>query len=88
MHQITPIDISTGTYQKTTKWMNGVHQFIELKYGFEPSVDSIVTNYESNLIFFRRYRHYLYGMTGTICESLGKSENAPSIFERFLTENY
>jgi hypothetical protein len=68
--------------------MNGVHQFVELKYGFEPSVDTIVTNYESNFIFFSRYSQYLYGMTGTISKSIGTSENASSIFERFLTDNY
>ena len=52
--------------------MNGIHQFLELKYQIDPSVDSIVTNYESNLIFFNRYKYYLYGLTGTIAESIGK----------------
>ncbi len=63
---VIPIDKSTGTYQKNTKWSDGIHQFIELRHGIEPSVDSLVTNYESNLIYFQRYSHYLYGMTGTI----------------------
>jgi len=68
--------------------MNGVHQFLELKYGFDPSVDSIVTNYESNLIFFNRYVHYLYGMTGTISKTIGKTEEGPPIFEGFLKFTY
>ena len=32
----------------------------------------MVTNYESNVIFFSRYKHYLYGLTGTIAESITK----------------
>jgi hypothetical protein len=27
-------------------------------------------------------------MTGTISESIGKSDDLPSIFEKFLTDNY
>ncbi len=30
---IVPIDLSTGTYQKNTKWSDGVHQFVELRHG-------------------------------------------------------
>ncbi len=60
--------------------MNGVHQFLEIKYQIDPSVDSIVTNYESNFIFFHRYKYYLYGLTGTIAESIGKQTNKDSIF--------
>lgn len=31
--KIVPIDISTGTYQKNTKWSDGIHQFVELRHG-------------------------------------------------------
>lgn len=86
---VIPIDKSTGTYQKNTKWSDGIHQFIELRHGIEPSVDSLVTNYESNLIFFQRYSHYLYGMTGTIASSLNnKKLQQESVFEKFLKESY
>jgi hypothetical protein len=68
--KIIPVELSTGTYQRNTKWSDGIHQFVELGNKIEPSVDSLVTNYESNLIYFQRYKSYLYGLTGTIANAL------------------
>ena len=64
---ILPIDYrSTGVVQLNRKWSNGLHQFLQMKHKLKLKPLSLVTNYLSNIAFFKRYHISLYGMTGTL----------------------
>lgn len=64
-NEIIIMDKDTGIEQFSTKWSNGLHQFIQLKHNAKISDESLKAVYLSNAGFFQNYRK-LYGMTGTI----------------------
>ena len=57
---------NTGVIQESTQWGEGIHHFLELKHGLEPSNLTLVTEYMSNVSFFQKYGPNIYGLTGTI----------------------
>ena len=64
---ILPIDYkSTGIVQLNKKWSNGLHQFLQMKHKLHLNPLSVVTNFLSNIAFFKRYQQSLFGMTGTL----------------------
>ncbi|XP_019911653.3 uncharacterized protein LOC105006331 [Esox lucius] len=65
--QILPVDYScTGIVERNKKWGNGLQQFLEMKHQTKLSCMSIITNYLSNVAFFRQYGGQVYGTTGTL----------------------
>ncbi|CAF4848103.1 unnamed protein product, partial [Rotaria sp. Silwood1] len=76
---IIVVDKDTGTKQYSTRWSNGLAQFLELKYRRKLSVESLKAVFISNKAFFQRYTDCLYGLTGTL-----GSQNSQS----FLSDLY
>lgn len=58
------IDESTGRLMPDRQWSEGLHQFVELKEGLEPSEIRTTLGRITFQRFFPRYRH-VCGMTGT-----------------------
>ena len=69
--QIIPVDQdNTGVIQKATTLSYGLHQFLQMKNNLPVTPISIMTNYLSNLGFFKKYikseGNFIYGMSGTL----------------------
>lgn len=87
------IDLDTGTDMKNSQWDEGLHQFLQIKYGCKLSSISLKSVFISNVTFFKRYTN-LYGMTGTL-GSLQEREKMMKIHKidfvtipRFISRNY
>ncbi|XP_064419372.1 uncharacterized protein LOC135359053 [Latimeria chalumnae] len=64
---ILPIDFkSTGVVELNKKWGDGLQQFLEMKHLCKLSTMSSITNFISNVSFFRKYNGQIYGTTGTL----------------------
>lgn len=57
---------NTGVVQQNREWSDGVHQFLQIKYGFPLKAEGLMTRFLSNMAFFRSYQGGIYGMTGTL----------------------
>lgn len=66
-NEIIIMDKDTGVEQRSTKWSNGQHQFIQLKHSGKLSDESLKAVFISNSGYFQMYAK-LYGMTGTVGE--------------------
>ena len=65
--KIIVVDKDTGVEQYSTRWSNGLAQFLELKYKRSISVESLKAVFISNKTFFQRYTdENLFGLTGTL----------------------
>ncbi|UCM86433.1 MAG: hypothetical protein LF885_07155 (plasmid) [Rickettsia endosymbiont of Culicoides impunctatus] len=64
-NEVIIMDKDTGVEQTSTKWSNGLHQFIQLKHSSKLSDESLKAVYISNVGYFQKYQN-LYGMTGTV----------------------
>jgi hypothetical protein len=64
-NEVIIMDKDTGVEQTSTKWSNGLYQFIQLKHSGKLSDESLKAVYISNVGYFRKYQN-LYGMTGTV----------------------
>ncbi|XP_069047858.1 uncharacterized protein [Lepisosteus oculatus] len=65
--RVLPVDFgSTGVVEKNKKWGNGLQQFLEMKHQTTLSCMSLVTNFLSNVAFFRKYEGQIFGTTGTL----------------------
>lgn len=87
------IDLDTGTDMKNSQWDEGLHQFLQIKYGCKLSPLSLKSVFISNVTFFKKYSN-LYGMTGTL-GSLQEREKMMKIHKinfvtipRFISRNY
>lgn len=79
---IVPVDHeNTGSVQLRTKYSNGLHQLLQIKHGLNITTFNLITNYLSNITFFKRYKtessNNICGMTGTLgsdhcCQMLAK----------------
>lgn len=67
--------------QLSTKYSNGLHQILQIKHGLNITTFNLITNYLSNVTFFKRYKtetsNNICGMTGTLgsvhcCQMLAK----------------
>lgn len=64
--KIIPVDFkNTGSLQKNVEWENGLHQFLQMKHRLYVSVETMTSNFMSNIGHFCRYC-FLYGLTGTL----------------------
>ena len=75
--EIVPVDQdNTGVFQKKTTLSYGLHQFLQLKNNLPVTPISVLTNYLSNLGFFKRYinsnGNFIYGMTGTLGSKISR----------------
>ena len=64
--KITVMDKDTGTEQLSTRWSNGVHQFLQLKHTRRLTSESLKAVFISNMSFFKRYQHNIIGLTGSL----------------------
>ncbi|CAF1099219.1 unnamed protein product [Adineta steineri] len=64
--QITVMDKDTGTEQLSTRWSNGVHQFLQLKHMRRFTPESLKAVFISNMSFFKRYKKHIIGLTGSL----------------------
>ncbi|CAF0958688.1 unnamed protein product [Adineta steineri] len=64
--QITVMDKDTGTEQLSTRWGNGVHQFLQLKHMRRLTPESLKAVFISNMSFFKRYQNHIIGLTGSL----------------------
>ena len=76
---IIPMDKDTGVELYSTRWSDGLAQFLELKYRKKISVESLKAVFMSNKTFLLRYDKNLYGLTGT----LGSEES-----QQFIADLY
>lgn len=64
---IAPVDYrNTGLIHTNTNWTNGLHQFLQIKHGLRLSCETLTTSFISNMEYFKRYGHNIYGMSGTL----------------------
>ena len=67
---IAPVDYrNTGLINTNTNWTNGLHQFLQIKHGLRLSCEKLITSFISNMEYFKRYGHNIYGMSGTLGSS-------------------
>jgi preprotein translocase subunit SecA len=64
--RITVMDKDTGVEQSSTRWSNGVHQFLQLKHTRRLAPESLKAVFISNLSFFKRYKQNIMGLTGSL----------------------
>uniref|UniRef100_A0A096MFK3 Uncharacterized protein n=1 Tax=Poecilia formosa TaxID=48698 RepID=A0A096MFK3_POEFO len=73
---IIPVDFqASGVLEKNKRWGEGLQQFLEMKHQLAISQLSNVTNYMSNVHFFKKYLtgKGIFGVSGTLG---GKAEKA------------
>lgn len=63
--EVLIMDKDTGVEQMSSRWSQGLHQFLQLKHNGKLSDESLKAVFMSNMSFFKRYQ-YINGMTGTI----------------------
>lgn len=64
--EIRIVDVkNTGRFQYGCRWQNGIHQFLEIKHGIDPKMESLSPLSLSHVVFYSFYRS-IYGLTGTI----------------------
>lgn len=84
---IIPLDFqASGVLEKNKRWGDGLQQFLEMKHQLAISQLSNVTNFMSNVHFFKRYLKGkgIFGVSGTLG---GKAEKA-FLKRQYKTESY
>ncbi|XP_047468014.1 uncharacterized protein LOC125024278 [Mugil cephalus] len=84
---IIPVDFqASGVLEKNKRWGDGLQQFLEMKHQLAISQLSIVTNYMSNVHFFKNYLRGkgIYGVSGT----LGGADEKTFLKRHYKTESY
>lgn len=64
--KIIVLDKDVGVEMYSSRWSNGLAQFLELKYRRNLSVESLKAVFMSNKKFFELYAERLFGLTGTL----------------------
>ncbi len=96
--KIVPVDYSnTGVLQRSTVLDNGLHQFLQIKEGFQVTPEGVSTNFLSKPGYFKHYEDRIYGLTGTLGNATTRSflsdvygvdmVNIPSYKQREITGN-
>ncbi|MGH0152719.1 UNVERIFIED_CONTAM: hypothetical protein FKN15_023203 [Acipenser sinensis] len=66
-NKVSPLDFkSTGIVQMNMTWSDGLQQFLEMKHLTKVRTLTTITNYISNVRYFRMYNGQIYGTTGTL----------------------
>ncbi|KAM6902416.1 uncharacterized protein FYW49_016040 [Xenentodon cancila] len=90
LHQydtIIPVDFqASGVLEKNKRWGEGLQQFLEMKHQLAISTLSNVTNYMSNVHFFKRYLSGkgIFGVSGT----LGSEAEKGFLERQYKTASY
>lgn len=64
---ICPVDSEhTGVVERNKKWGDGLQQFLEMKHWTKLSSMTFITNFLSNVFFFKKYQGKIFGITGTL----------------------
>lgn len=71
--KIIVLDKDVGIEQYSSRWSNGLAQFLELKYRRKLSVESLKAVFMSNKKYFELYGRQLYGLTGTLGSSISRT---------------
>jgi hypothetical protein len=66
VNSIVPLMSDTGVTLKNNVWEDGLHQFLEIEHRLKVRPENIAACFISNLSYFKRYGHQLYGLTGTL----------------------
>lgn len=70
---IKPVDYqSTGIIQASTNWINGLHQFLQIKHCLKVTTETVTTNFLSNMAMFQKYGGDLVGFSGTLGSKHGQ----------------
>lgn len=65
--KIVPVDYkNNGSLMENVHWIDGLHQFLQIKHGLPVSTEGMTSNFISNLGHFDKYKEQLYGLTGTL----------------------
>ncbi|KAJ8253689.1 hypothetical protein COCON_G00203010 [Conger conger] len=86
-HAIVPVDYqASGVLEKNKRWGDGLQQFLEMKHQLSISSLSSVTNYMSNMQFFKRYLKGsgIFGVSGT----LGGDSDKVFLKRHYKTDSY
>ncbi len=59
-------DKDTGTEQASTRWSQGVHQFLQLKHARQLTAETLKAVFISNISYFKRYKGQMCGLTGSL----------------------
>ena len=70
-YKISPIDFAnTGIVSLNMNWLNGLHQFLQIKHGLKLHSEDLTTTFLSHYSFFKRYItekiNNIYGVTGIL----------------------
>jgi preprotein translocase subunit SecA len=57
---------NTGTVMHSMVMSNGLHQFLQIKHLLTMTPEQVTVNFMSNIEFFKKYGHNIFGMTGTL----------------------
>ena len=71
--EVQIIQLSTGRVNVGSRWMGGLHEFIEVKEGIEPETESNTIASISHPSFFSNYK-IIFGLTGTIGNNIEREE--------------
>ncbi|KAJ7987017.1 hypothetical protein DPEC_G00334400 [Dallia pectoralis] len=86
-HAIIPVDFqASGVLEKNKRWGDGLQQFLEMKHQLAITPLSNVTNYLSNVHYFKRYLkgNGLFGVSGT----LGGDADKVFLARHYKTNSY
>ncbi len=71
--EVQIIQLSTGRVNVGSRWMGGLHEFVEVKEGLEPENESNTIASISHPSFFSNYKT-IFGLTGTIGSEIEREE--------------
>lgn len=71
--EVQIIQLSTGRVNIGSRWMGGLHEFVEVKEGIEPETESNTIASISHPSFFSNYKT-IFGLTGTIGNEIEREE--------------
>ena len=71
--EVQIIQLSTGRVNIGSRWIGGLHEFVEVKEGLEPENESNTIASISHPSFFKNYKT-IFGLTGTIGSEIEREE--------------
>ncbi|NGX58973.1 MAG: Protein translocase subunit SecA [Chlamydiae bacterium] len=81
---IVVVDVeNTGRFMRSSRWSDGLHEFVEVKHQMSPRRESLCPISLSHPVYYQMYRS-LYGLTGTI----GSFEDRDEIREIYETPSF
>jgi len=70
--KVLPMEKDTGQENPSTRWSNGLHQFLQLKHLGKLEPLGLKAYFDSNMGFLKKYA-WMFGMTGTLGQRQEKS---------------